>query len=146
MAEQAHEQIHIGAAPEACLAVALDVAKYPEWAKDVKSVEIHKTDADGRPAEVEFRAAAMGRSIRYVLGYDYSALPGAFSWKFLEGDMVKQLDGTYTFSADGDGTLVEYDLIADMSAPLPGIVKRRAAGMITSTALKELKRAVEARA
>ena len=143
MAEQAHETIRIAAAPDACLAVALDVAKYPEWARDVKSVDIHSTDDAGRPLEVEFRAAAMGRSIRYVLSYDYAQLPASFSWKFLEGDMVKQLDGTYTFAADGDGTIVTYDLIADIAAPLPGIVKRRAAGMITGTALKELKKAVE---
>jgi len=143
MAEQAHEQIRIAATPDACRAVALDVTKYPDWARDVKSVDIRSTDDAGRPAEVEFRAAAMGRSIRYVLSYDYSTLPEAFSWKFLEGDMVTQLDGTYTFTADGDGTIVAYDLIADITAPLPGIVKRRAAGMITGTALKELKKAVE---
>ncbi len=144
MAEQAHDQIRINAAPDACLAVAMDVAKYPDWAKDVKSVDVRSTDADGRAAEVEFRAAAMGRSMRYVLRYDYAQLPSSFSWKFLEGDMVKQLDGTYTFAADGDGTVVTYDLVADIAAPLPGIVKRRAEGMITGTALKELKKAVEA--
>lgn len=143
MAEQAHETIRIAAPLDACLAVALDVAKYPEWAKDVKSVEIRSTDDDGRPLEVEFRAAAMGRSIRYLLSYDYSQLPDAFSWKFLEGDMVKQLDGTYSFSVDGSDTVVTYDLIADIAAPLPGLVKRQAARMITGTALKDLKKAVE---
>lgn len=143
MAEQAHETIRIAAPLDACLAVALDVAKYPEWAKDVKSVEIRSTDDDGRPLEVEFRAAAMGRSIQYLLSYDYSQLPDAFSWKFLEGDMVKQLDGTYSFSVDGSDTVVTYDLIADIAAPLPGLVKRQAARMITGTALKDLKKAVE---
>lgn len=143
MAEQAHEHIHIDADPDACLAVALDLARYPDWAKDVKSVEVRSTDDEGRPHEAEFRAAAMGRSIRYILRYDYSALPDRFSWTFVEGDMLRQLDGTYTFTAEPGGTRVDYELIADMTAPLPGIVKRRAAGMITSTALKELKRAVE---
>jgi hypothetical protein len=143
MAEQAHEQIRIEASPDACLAVVLDLANYPTWAKDVKSVEVRATDAEGRPSEVEFRAAAMGRSMRYVLQYDYGSLPTALSWKFLEGDMVNQLDGTYSFAADGEATVVTYDLIADIAAPLPGIVKRRAASMITGTALKELKKAVE---
>ncbi|MFZ4515407.1 MAG: SRPBCC family protein [Acidimicrobiia bacterium] len=143
MAEHAHEHVHIDADPAACLAVALDIAQYPDWAKDVKSVEVRATDDHGRATEAEFRAAAMGRSIRYVLRYDYAQLPDRFSWTFVEGEMLRQLDGTYTFTAEPGGTRVDYELVADMTSPLPGIVKRRAAGMITSTALKELKRAVE---
>jgi len=38
---------------------------------------------------------------------------------------------------------VHYDLEVDISFPLPGLIKRRAAGMIMGTALKELKKAVE---
>ena len=81
----------------------------------------------------------MGKSIRYVLDYDYSEAPAAFSWKLVEGDMLRQLDGRYGFEADGDGTRVSYDLTADLSMPMPGFIKRRAAGMIMGTALKELK-------
>ena len=40
---------------------------------------------------------------------------------------------------------MHYDLVVDLSIPLPGIIKRRAAGMIMGTALRELKKAVEAK-
>ena len=53
--------------------------------------------------KVEFRAAALGKSIRYVLAYDFAELPDAFSWKFVEGDMLRRLDGTYRFEAEGAG-------------------------------------------
>ena len=92
---------------------------------------------------MEYRAAALGRSVRYVLEYDYSEAPAAFSWKFVEGDMLRRLDGRYGFEADGDGTKVTYDLVVDVSIPMPGLIKRRAAGLIMGTALKELKKAVE---
>ena len=83
--------------------------------------------------------------MRYVLDYDYGNAPASFSWTLVEGDMLRALDGTYTFDADGDGTRVTYDLRVDLSVPMPGLLKRRAAGMITGTALKELKREAEAR-
>ena len=41
------------------------------------------------------------------------------------------------------GTRVTYDLVVDLSIPLPGLLKRRATSKIMGTALKELKKEVE---
>jgi uncharacterized membrane protein len=144
MAEQVSERIHIDAPPQRCYEVAIDFERYPEWAKDVKQAKVLSRDAEGRGERVEYRAAAFGRSTRYVLEYDYSEAPGSFSWHLVEGDMVRAIDGTYRFDPDDDGTRVSYQLAIEPSIPLPGFLKRRTAGMIVSTALKELKRAVEA--
>jgi uncharacterized membrane protein len=144
VAEQVSERIRIDAPPQRCYEVATDYERYPEWAKDVKQATILERDADGRGAKVEYRAAAFGRSTRYVLQYDYSAAPGAFSWTLVEGEMVRAIDGTYRFDADGDGTRVSYDLAIEPSIPVPGFLKRRTAGKIVGTALKELKKEVEA--
>ncbi len=143
MAEEAHERIHVDASPERCFELATDYENYPNWAKDVKSASILERDDQDRGKKVEYRAAALGRSVRYILEYDYSEAPAAFSWKFIEGDMLRRLDGRYGFEADGDGTKVTYDLVVDVSIPMPGLIKRRAAGLIMGTALKELKKAVE---
>jgi hypothetical protein len=141
--ETATERIHIDAPPARCLEVALDVEAYPRWARDVKQVTVHRRDGDGRPLEVEFRAAAMGRSTRYVLAYDHTGLPRSFAWHLVESDMLRALDGSYTFDPDGPGTRVTYDLAVDPKIPLPGLIKRRAAGLIIGTALRELKKEVE---
>jgi ribosome-associated toxin RatA of RatAB toxin-antitoxin module len=145
MADEAHEQIHVAADPFDCFDLATDFESYPTWAKDVKVATILARDDAGRPARVEYRAAALGRNVRYVLDYDYGKAPESFSWTLVEGDMLRALDGTYAFEAEGDGTRVTYDLRVDLSVPMPGLLKRRAAGMITGTALKELKREAEAR-
>jgi len=145
VAEQGSERIRIEAPPDECLAVALDFERYPEWARDVKQVTVIDRDAEGRGAHVEYRAAGLGKSFRYTLEYDYSGLPDSFSWKLVEGEGMRKLDGTYRFEADGDSTRVHYDLLVDLSIPIPGLIKRRAAGMIMGTALKELKKAVEGR-
>ena len=67
MAETATETITIDASPDDVWKVAVDLEKYPEWARDIKAVTIHTTDDDGRPSEVEFRASALGRSTHYTL-------------------------------------------------------------------------------
>jgi len=141
--EQAREQITIAAAPDHCLAVTVDFERYPEWAKDVREAKVTERDTDGRGLRVEYRAAALGRSTRYVLAYDFADAPASFSWKLVEGDMLRRLDGRYRFSASGSGTRVTYELAAEPSIPIPGMLKRRAASRIVGTALKELKREAE---
>jgi ribosome-associated toxin RatA of RatAB toxin-antitoxin module len=143
VAEQVSERIHVDAPPQRCYEVATDYERYPEWAKDVKQATILERDGDGRGAKVEYRAAAFGRSTRYVLQYDYSQAPAAFSWSLVEGEMVRAIDGTYRFDTADGGTRISYDLAIEPSIPLPGFLKRRTAGMIVSTALKELKKEVE---
>jgi uncharacterized membrane protein len=143
VAETANERIRIEAPPQRCYEVATDFEEYPKWAKDVKQAKVIERDDEGRGRKVEYRAAAMGRSIRYVLDYDYADAPAAFSWKLVEGDMLRRLDGRYGFQPDGEATRVTYELVVDLSVPMPGLIKRRAAGLIMGSALKELKREVE---
>jgi uncharacterized membrane protein len=145
VAETASERIRIDAPREACLAVVLDFERYPEWARDVKQVTVLERDGDGRGEKVEFRAAGLGKSFRYTLAYDFSELPTAFSWALVEGEGLRRLDGSYRFESEDASTRVHYDLAVEIAIPLPGLIKRRAAGMIMGTALKELKKAVEAR-
>jgi ribosome-associated toxin RatA of RatAB toxin-antitoxin module len=143
MADEAHERISVNAPPTRCWEIATDYERYPDWARDVKHVAVLERDDEGRGTRVEYRVAGLGKSIRYVLEYDYAEAPATFSWQFVEGDWLRRLDGQYGFEAEGDGTRVTYDLVVDVSAPLPGLVKRRAASMIMGTALRELKKEAE---
>jgi uncharacterized membrane protein len=144
MTDTASERIRVEAPADRCFDVAVDFESYPEWVRDVKEAKILETDDEGRGTRVEFRAAALGKSIRYVLVYDYTEAPTAFSWEWVEGDMLRRLDGTYRFEPDGASTRVYYDLAVELAVPLPGLLKRRAAGLIMGSALKELKKQVEA--
>jgi ribosome-associated toxin RatA of RatAB toxin-antitoxin module len=144
MAEQASEHTTIAASPELCWEVAVDFEAYPDWAKDIKEAEVVHRDSDDRPSVVRFRAAAMGRSTTYLLGYDYGAAPRVLAWRLLEGDIEKQLDGSYTFTAADGATDVDYELTAELKLPLPGFVKRRGETKIMQTALRDFKARVEA--
>jgi uncharacterized membrane protein len=143
MAERATEQITIDATPQELLNVLLAFERYPDWAADIKDVEVRERDDEGRGTLVAYRAAAMGQSARYTLAYDYSDIPNSMSWKLVEGSIMRVLDGSYTFDAQDAGTLVTYHLEVDLIVPIPGFVKRRAEGKIMGTALRELKKFVE---
>lgn len=150
MADQATERATINASPERCFEVATAFERYPEWARDVKEATVLERDAEGRGIKVQYRAAAMGRSARYVLDYDYSKAPVEMSWTLAEGDIMRRLDGRYVFepAAKGDGgpnvAEVTYHLAVELIVPIPGFVKRRAESKIMGTALSELKKRVEA--
>lgn len=144
MADQVDERIKVAATPEHCWAIATDYESYPEWVRDVKHAAIVERDDQGRGTRVEYRAAAMGKSIRYVLAYDYTDAPHSFSWRFVEGEILRRLDGTYRFEPVApDSTRVHYTLLVELAVPLPGLIKRRAASLIMGNALRELKRRIE---
>lgn len=127
MADSASETITIQASLDRVWEIATDVASYPSWAHDVKSVEIKSTDDQGRPIDVEFRASALGRTTHYTLRYDYSSAPDKLSWSMVSGDIQRSIDGAYSLASSGDGsTEVRYDLSIELAVPLPGFVKRRA--------------------
>lgn len=142
MADRASQSINIAAAPERVWQIATDVERYPEWARDIKSVTVLSRDDEGRPAEVEFRASALGRSTHYTLRYDYAEAPGVLAWHMVKGDIMRSIEGAYHFSPSGSGTDVRYDLAIELVVPLPGFVKRRAEVRILNT-VRELKTRAE---
>jgi hypothetical protein len=144
MADDAHEQIEVAASPARCFALATAFEAYPEWTSDVKQVTVLERDAAGRGTRVEYHVAGLGRRVRYLLEYDFSDAPHSFSWALVEGDMLRALDGRYGFAATDAGTHVDYTLRVDLAVPMPGLLKRRASGMIMGNALRDLKRAAEA--
>ncbi len=95
MTDAAHEQIDVDASPARCFAVASDFEAYPQWTSDVKQVTVLERDADGRGTRVEYHVSGLGRRVRYVLDYDFTDAPAAFSWSMVEGDLLRALDGRY---------------------------------------------------
>jgi len=144
MADEAREQIEVAAPPARCFALATAFEAYPEWTSDVKQVTVLERDAAGRGTRVEYHIVGLGRRVRYLLEYDFVDAPRAFSWSLVEGDMLRALDGRYEFVPTDAGTQIDYTLRVDLAVPMPGLVKRRASGMIMGNALRDLKRAVEA--
>ena len=142
MSDRAAQTTLINAPLAKAYAVALDFERYPEWEKDVKEAIVRGRDDQGRATLVEFRASALGRSTRYTLSYDYSDAPNRLSWHLVDGDIMRSIDGAYSFVEVDGGTQVFYEIEIELVIPLPGFVKRRAEQRILDT-VKELKARAE---
>lgn len=148
MVDQTTERTTVMSGPDRCYEAAIDFERYPEWASDIKMARVLSRDDEGRAVDVEFRAAAMGRSTTYTLRYFYGANPCRLAWRLQRGDVTRRLDGEYEFlpvASDPGATEVVYHLAVDLSVPLPGFVKRRAEARIVRTAMEDFTRYVESR-
>ena len=143
MSQRATESITVNASPETIYAVVTDFEHYADWVSDLKRIEVVTRDDQGRALEVEFRAAAFGRSTTYTLHYDYARAPSELNWRQIQGDLTETLNGRYLFEAIGDETKVTYDLEVELLVPIPTFIKSRAAYRIQTQALRELKAQAE---
>lgn len=143
MAQRATVSMVVNAAPEVVYGVVTDFANYANWVSDLKKIDVLERDSEGRPLEIEFRAAAFGRSTTYTLRYDYSRAPEILSWFQTHGDITETMQGQYRFEAAGAGTKVTYDLEVELMVPIPAFIKSRAAHRIQTQALDDLKAQAE---
>ena len=146
MAESTQSSVVVQAAPEAVLDIIADFDNYPEWTQ-FKSATVVAEDEDGWPEQVEFVLDAGPIKDTYTLSYVWDVVEdgtGTVSWTLVKASLLKTLDGTYTLTADGEGTKVDYQLKVDVSLPMLGVLKRKAESIIIDTALKGLKKRAEA--
>jgi carbon monoxide dehydrogenase subunit G len=145
MADQSTQSITIEAPPAQIMAVIADFPAYPEWATSVKSAKVAEDGAEGRAKRVQFVLDAGIVKDQYELEYIWTG-DERVEWNLVKGQMQKMQHGSYVLDEleAGAGTEVTYSLTVDLAIPMLGMLKRKAERVIMDTALKELKRRVEA--
>lgn len=142
MGEAVADNRVINASPEAVLSVVTDLEAYPEWQQEVREVEVLQRDAQGRPLQARMVVDARLFTASYTLAYTYSDT--SMHWQLVSSEQLRQLDGGYTVTDNGDGTTtVSYELDADPTISVPRFMRRTAAEHIVRTALDGLKQRVE---
>lgn len=125
------------------MAVIADFDAYPQWATGVRSADVVEMVGD-RAKQVHFVLDAAPIRDEYDLSYDWNGDRGV-SWHLVEsGSMLTGMDGSYELDTEGDTTRVTYQLAVNVSIPMLGMLKRKAEKVVIETALKGLKRRVEA--
>lgn len=143
MPDATTSSIDIAAAPEEVMAVIADFAAYPEWAGQVKDVEVVDPGTGGRPKQVRFTMDAGAIKDTYTLDYTWAADDRSVRWTLVKGHMQRAQDGSYTLDGGKGVTTVTYALAVELSIPMIGMLRRKAEKVIIDTALKGLKRRVE---
>ena len=147
MADRTESSLVIDAPPGEVLDVIADFEAYPEWAGEVKAVRVLAEEGDGWADQVEFTLDAGAIKDTYVLDYEWDVVEdgtGVVSWTLVSAQVLKAMDGSYALAAQGSATKVTYRLAVDVKIPMIGLLKRKAEKVIIDTALKGLKKQVEA--
>lgn len=146
MADFTESSIRIDADPGTVSDVIADVAAYPEWTAQMRTVSVLSTDEADYPEQVEFTIDAGIFQDTYVLDYTWDLAEdgqGVVSWTLVRGEVLKAMTGSYLLTGDGDGTSVVYKLAVDLKIPMLGMIKRRAEKSIIAGALDGLKKRCE---
>ena len=140
MAEHASGEIIIESTLMKVLEILLELDEYHLWINEVERVDVLTRDEKGRALKATLITNAMGKVINQTYEYSYENYPNEISWSFVEGNMVSALDGKYELKEVNDHSInVSYNLDIELTAPLPGFIKRKAAQKIVDSALKDLK-------
>ena len=121
--DQTSASINIAAKPDEVMVVLADFEHYPDWVDSMKSAEV-LTVAGGEAKTVRMVLDHTLVKDDYVLAYDWK--PRAVSWKLIEGNLLKAMDGSYALKPNGAGTTVTYTLTVDINMPMIGMFKRKA--------------------
>jgi hypothetical protein len=144
VAETSTQSIRVDAAPAEVMTAIADFAGYPTWAASVKRCEVLAEGPDGRAERVRFLIENGPVRDDYELAYKWHG-DEAVEWTLVRGQMQKAQQGSYRLRADASGTHVTYTLAIEPAIPMLGMMKRKVQKVILDTALKELKKHVEAR-
>jgi uncharacterized membrane protein len=143
MADQASSNITVNAGKSAVMAVIADFESYPEWASMIRKVTVDETGPDGRGTVVSFTLDAGVLKDEDTLSYDWQG-DDRVDWHLVKGKSLKSQDGSYALAESDGTTTVTYRLSVDLNIPMLGMFKRKAEKVIMDTALKGLKKRVEA--
>jgi ribosome-associated toxin RatA of RatAB toxin-antitoxin module len=145
MADQTTQSIDIAAPAGKVMAVIADLPSYPEWADGITQAEVLESDPAGRPTQVRLVLEKAVVRDEYTLAYDWADDGLSVRWHLVRGQMQKAQNGSYVLTERAGVTVVTYTLSVELNIPMIGLLRRKAEKVIIDTALKELKRRVEAR-
>ena len=138
MAEVRHTEI-FDCTPEQFFSVIADCEKYPEFLSDVKSCKI-VNDGDGKK-EVEYQISVI-KTFTYVNEHKEDA-PHSLKFRFLNGDLFKMMEGSWTLEAQGGKTKVEYFVKASFGLFVPGAMTKKVIGANLPAMMKAYHRRIQ---
>ena len=144
MADKTAQTIYIDADPSTVMDVIADIGSYPDWVAEYKETEVLEVDDAGYPKVARLVLDAAVLKDTHGAGLRLAGRPEVGEVVVGVQHLLKALDGAYRLSPKGSGTDVTYELSVDLVIPMIGLLKRKAERRLTDTALKDLKKRVEA--
>jgi hypothetical protein len=130
-------EVVIEATPDEIMDVLLDLESLTEWSSFHKGVEILERDDKGRPSKSRQVVKIVGVADEQVL--DYSVYDDGVGWTLVSSKQQRAQEGRYTLTPEGDSTRVRFELMVDLTVPVPGFLVKRGAKGLMDTASQGLR-------
>jgi Polyketide cyclase / dehydrase and lipid transport len=130
-------EVVIEATPDEIMDVLLDLESLTEWSSFHKGVEILECDDKGRPSKSRQVVKIVGVADEQVL--DYSVYDDGVGWTLVSSKQQRAQEGRYTLTPEGDSTRVRFELMVDLTVPVPGFLVKRGAKGLMDTASQGLR-------
>jgi uncharacterized protein YndB with AHSA1/START domain len=140
VAVRASREVLIDAPPEAILEALADIDAVPSWSTLHKSAEVLDRHPDGRPHHVRATLKIMGITDKEVLEYHWGRW--WMVWDAQDTFQQRGQHGEYNLTPEAGGTRVRFDLILDLSAPIPEFLIKRAKRIVLDVATEGLRKRV----
>jgi hypothetical protein len=141
MAVRASREVVFEAPPEAILDALADIDEVPTWSSVHKHAEVLDRHPDGRPRKVKATLKIMGITDKEVLEYHWG--PRWMVWDAVDTFQQRGQHGEYNLTPEGeDKTRVRFDIILDLTAPVPEFLIKRAKKIVLDVATESLRKQV----
>jgi hypothetical protein len=130
----------IDAEPEVILDALADLDAVPSWSPLHKKLEVLDRHPDGRPHHVKATMRIMGITDTEVLEYNWGQ-----NWMVWDAKDTFQQRGQhveYNLTPEIGKTRVRFDIILDLTAPIPEFLIKRAKKMVLDVACEGLRKHV----
>jgi len=141
MAVRASKEVVFEASPEAILDALADIDSVPTWSSVHKHAEVLDRHPDGKPRHVKATFKIMGITDKEVLEYHWG--PRWMVWDAKDTFQQRGQHVEYNLTPEGeDKTRVRFDIILDLSAPIPEFLIKRAKKLVLDVATESLRKQV----
>ncbi|MBI4510880.1 MAG: SRPBCC family protein [Deltaproteobacteria bacterium] len=139
---QTIEREHLirGVPPRAVYDVVTDYPRYPHLFSEMTSARVLGYEGDKK--RVEFRAKVVVE-VRYVIDIVHDEEKLQTSWSYVEGEVVTDSKGGWTFEPEGDSTRIKYRAGLAVNAPLPKFVVNKVANALMAHSIPNMFKALE---
>lgn len=146
------DSIVIDAGPDSIMETLLGFESYPDWMTGIESIEVLERDGKKRGTRVRYRVDAVVTKIEYVLRYSYKEKENRIEIGYVEGDL-EDVDSWYLLEPLDEGRTevtyhydVRYSIPRALRGPLAKRLLKQVDKRVMNSALKDLKKRVEAAA
>jgi uncharacterized membrane protein len=143
MAVECIGDVGVEAPPALCFAVAADLERWTDWARDLERVQVLSRSEGGRPSRVRMVADLFGKEFDATVDFHDDQAPDRLRFSLVEARKLALLEGVFRFEPESGGSRMHYQLRMVLVKPKAARIERMVARKIDTAFSRDLRRHIE---